>query len=44
MAHDMLNAYYSKGCDSKELFSNLKITRELSFESHLNKHNVIWID
>lgn len=44
MALSMLNAYYSKGCDSKELFSNLKISTDPSFEEHLNKHNVIWID
>lgn len=44
LAISMLNAYYSKGCDSKELFKNLKISKDSSFESHLNKHNVIWID
>ncbi len=41
MAADMLVAYYSKGCDSKELFSNLKIAEDKSFEKHLNKYNVI---
>lgn len=40
----MLNAYYSKGCDSKELFSSLEISNETSFEMHLNKHNVILLD
>ena len=44
MALAMLNAYYSKGCDSKELFNGLKITSDESFNEHLNKHNVIWID
>ena len=44
MALAMLNAYYSKGCDSKELFSNLKISNAEFFKKHLNKHNVIWID
>ncbi len=44
MALSMLNAYYSKGCDSKDLFANLKISRDPSFEKHLNKHNVIWVD
>ena len=44
MALSMLNAYYSKGCDSKELFNGLKITNEKSYLEHLNKHNVIWID
>ena len=40
----MINAYYSKGCDSKELFSNLKIAKEPSFLKELNKHNVINLD
>ncbi len=44
MALSMLNAYYSKGCDSRELFKNLKIYGDPSFEEHLNKHNVIWLD
>jgi hypothetical protein len=44
MALSMLNAYYSKGCNSKELFNGLKITNENSYLEHLNKHNVIWID
>ena len=44
MALSMLNAYYSKGCDSRNLFDNLKIAKDPSFEKHLNKHNVIWID
>ena len=37
----MLVAYYSKGCDSRELFSDLKIAKDPSFEKHLNKYNVI---
>ncbi len=44
LALSMLNAYYSKGCDSKDLFKDLKISKDPSFEKHLNKHNVIWID
>ncbi len=44
MGLSMLNAYYSKGCDSKDLFKNLKISNEASYLEHLNKHNVIWID
>ncbi|WP_164954248.1 AAA family ATPase [Succinivibrio dextrinosolvens] len=40
----MINAYYSKGCDSKELFSTLKVANEPSFERELNKHNVINLD
>ncbi|MCQ2249925.1 MAG: ATP-binding protein [Bacteroidales bacterium] len=44
IAAGMLVAYYSKGCDSKELFSSLKICQADSFGKHLNKHNVIYLD
>ena len=40
----MLNAYYSKGCVSKALFSDLKIASSPDFESHLNQHDVIYLD
>ncbi|MCM1231654.1 MAG: ATP-binding protein [Ruminococcus flavefaciens] len=41
MAANMLVAYYSRGCDSRELFKNLKIAQNHDFEKHLNKYNVI---
>ena len=41
---NMLNAYYSKGCDSKALFSDLKIASSPDFEKHLNQHDVIYLD
>lgn len=41
---NMLAAYYSKGCDSKDMFSNLKISQKSSFEKHMNQYNVIHID
>ncbi len=44
IAENMLVAYYSKGCDSKELFSKLKISKIPDFEKYLNKYNVIYID
>ena len=44
MAANMLTAYYSRGCDSGELFQNLKIAKADSFEKHLNKYNVIHIN
>ena len=44
MAGNMLAAYYSKGCDSHELFSKFKIAKDPSFEEKLNKYNVIQID
>lgn len=44
MAANMLTAYYSCGCDSKEMFSRLKIAKSESFEKHLNRYNVIHIN
>ena len=44
MAANMLTAYYSRGCDSREMFSRLKIANSESFEKHLNKYNVIRIN
>ena len=44
IAQNMLTAYYSKGCDSRELFSGYMIEQEPSFEKHLNMYNVIKID
>ncbi len=44
MAADMLVAYYSKGCNSAELFKRLKVNRDSSFKLHLNQHNVIRLD
>jgi hypothetical protein len=44
IAGDMLVAYYSKGADSKELFSQYKIAKTADFEKYLNKFNVIYID
>ncbi len=41
---DMLTAYYSKGCDSRELFSGLSISGDISFEAHLNQYDVIHFD
>lgn len=43
-AGNMLSAYYSRGCDSSELFEGLKISSDPSFEENLNKYNVIQID
>ena len=44
MAGNMISAYYSKGCDSRELFKDLKIAKDASFEKYLNKLNVIKLD
>ena len=40
----MLNAYYSKGSNSKEIFDKLDISSSSTYLEHLNKHNVISID
>ena len=40
----MLSAYYSKGCDSKELFGSLLIAKNEDYLKHLNKYNVIYIN
>ena len=44
MAANMLTAYYSRGCDSKELFQDLKIATHPDFEKHLNQYNVIHLN
>ncbi|OPZ20377.1 MAG: putative AAA-ATPase [Firmicutes bacterium ADurb.BinA205] len=44
MAANMLTAYYSKECDSRELFKPYKIAKSDSFEKYLNKYNVIHIN
>ena len=43
-AAKMLCAYYDRSCDSRELFKGLAISRDISFEKHLNKYNVIYLD
>ena len=41
---DLMVAFFSKGCDSREMFSNLKIAHDPCFEENLNKFNVIAVD
>ncbi len=43
-AAGMIDAYYSMGSESKELFSPFEIAGEADFEEHLNKYNVIHLD
>ena len=38
MAANMIAAYYSKGRDSHELFSNLKVSKDPSYEDNINKY------
>lgn len=44
MALKMLAAYYSRGCDSRELFKGRKIEKEKDFQEHLNKYDVIFLN
>ena len=44
MAAKMLCAYYDKSCDSREMFRGLEIEEHPSFEEHLNKYPVIYVD
>lgn len=44
IAENMLVAYYSKGCDSDELFSRFKISIAPDYKKHLNQHNVVHIN
>lgn len=44
IAGNMIAAYYSKGCNSRELFQNLKISKAPGFEEKLNRYNVIQLD
>lgn len=44
MTADMLCAYYSKGCDSRELFQPYTISSCSTFEKYLNQYDVIHID
>ncbi|MBR4095750.1 MAG: AAA family ATPase [Oscillospiraceae bacterium] len=44
MAANMLSAYYSRGCNSREVFSGLQIAKTDNFERHLNKYNVFHFD
>lgn len=44
MAAKMLCAYYDYSCDSRYLFEDLEIAKHHSFEKHLNKYPVIYLD
>ena len=43
-AAGMIDAYYSRGCDSYELFKDTKIATKDCFKKRLNKYNVIHLD
>ena len=41
---DMRTAYYSKGCDSADIFADYEISHAGDFRQHLNKYDVIHLD
>lgn len=43
-AAQMLCAYYDKSSDSHELFSKYEIARDASYEEHIGKYDVIYVD
>ena len=44
MALKMLAAYYSRGCESSDLFQGLKIEKDKTFREHLNQYDVIFLN
>ena len=44
LAAKMLAAYYDRSVDSRALFEDLQIVHDPSFEKHLNKYPVIYLD
>ena len=44
MTANMLTAYYSRGCNSENLFSGRKINEAENYKEHLNKYDVIHFD
>ncbi len=43
-AAGMIDAYYSRGCDSSELFKDTQISFSENFEKYMNQYNVIHLD
>ena len=44
MMASLMTAYYSKGCDSRQLFERLKLSKQEGWDRYLNSINVIQID
>ena len=43
-AAQMLCAYYDKTCDSRGLFADCMISKDSSYDDHVNKYDVIYLD
>ncbi len=44
IAANMLTAYYSRGCHTKELFSQFEIAKSDTFETYLNQYHTLFIN
>ena len=44
IAANMIVAYYSRGCDSKEIFQPYEISNSASFQKQMNRYNVIFLN
>ncbi len=44
MAGNMISAYYSKGCNTRDVFSQMKLGQVSNYDRYLNKFNVIKLD
>ena len=43
-AAGMIDAYYSRGCDSTNLFADTKIAKSSDFKKYMNQYNLIHLD
>ena len=43
-AAGMIDAYYSLGCDSSDLFEGTEISKNKDYRKYLNQYNVIHLD
>lgn len=43
-AAGMIDAYYSRGCDSTKLFEDTRLAADADYKKHMNKYNVIHLD
>ncbi|MDD6445043.1 MAG: AAA family ATPase, partial [Lachnospiraceae bacterium] len=43
-AAGMIDAYYSRGCDSSNLFDDTKIAESADYRKYMNQYNVIHLD
>ena len=44
IAANMLTAYYSRGCDARQLFSKFEIAKSSEFEKYLNQYNTVSVN